>query len=161
MSYRNASDGHNGSIEMQLIDSLGNATTLNTANFNSTGGWQTWVTTNTSEVFWLDKGIHHIRLVITLQEYNINWFQFDIVASTEKSFLDTEVLVTPNPSSNYIEIILPKNKIIDDVKILDLSGRVIAQSKNKIIDVSYFPTGIYLLHINSEGATFQSKFVKK
>jgi hypothetical protein len=54
VSYRNASDGQNGSLEMQLIDSLGNATVLNQVNFTSTGGWQTWQTTNTSEVFWLE-----------------------------------------------------------------------------------------------------------
>ena len=161
VSYRNASDGHNGSLEMQLIDSLGNATTLNTANFSSTGGWQTWQTTNTSEVFWLDKGVHHIRILITLQEYNLNWFQFDIAVSDENSLLDTQVLVTPNPASNSIEIMLPENKSIDQIKVLDIFGRTIAQSKNKLVDVSYFPSGVYLLNVESEGTNYQAKFIKE
>ena len=87
VSYRNASNGFNGGIEMQLIDSLGNATVLNQANFTSTGDWQGWQTTNTSEVFWLNRGIYHIRLSITAEEFNLNWFQFDIVASDGNVFL--------------------------------------------------------------------------
>ena len=146
---------------MQLIDSLGNATTLNTANFSSTGGWQTWQTTNTSEVFWLDKGVHHIRILITLQEYNLNWFQFDIAVSDENSLLDTQVLVTPNPASNSIEIMLPENKSIDQIKVLDIFGRTIAQSKNKLVYVSYFPSGVYLLNVESEGTNYQAKFIKE
>jgi hypothetical protein len=37
VSYRNASDGQNGSLEMQLIDSLGNSSILNQVNFTATG----------------------------------------------------------------------------------------------------------------------------
>ena len=69
------------------------------------------------EVFWLDKGVHHIRVVITLQEYNLNWFQFDIVASDNNILLDNEIRVVPNPSSDFIKIKLPNFQKIDDIEI--------------------------------------------
>ena len=160
VSYRNASNGHNGSLEMQLIDSLGNATTLNQANFNSTGGWQTWQTTNTSEVFWLDKGVHHIRVVITLQEYNLNWFQFDVVASDNEILLDNEIRVVPNPSSDFIKIKLPDFQKIDDMEIFDVSGRLVFKSPNKFVNISSFKNGIYIINIRSDNKSFQTKFIK-
>jgi hypothetical protein len=161
VSYRNAADGHNGSLEMQLIDSLGNAITLNTANFTSTGGWQNWQTTNTSEVFWLNKGIHHIRVLITLQEYNLNWFQFDVVASNEKILIENDISVVPNPASDFINIILPDERVIGNLEILDLFGRVVFNSKSNTLNVSSLPNGIYILNIEAEGDTFQKKFIKK
>ena len=160
VSYRNASDGHNGSLEMQLIDTLGNATTLNQANFNSTGGWQTWQTTNTSEVFWLDKGVHHIRVVITLQEYNLNWFQFDIVASDNNILLDNEIKVVPNPSSDFIKVKLPNFQKIDDIEIFDVSGRLVFKSPNKFVNISSFKNGIYIINVRSDNKSFQTKFIK-
>ena len=99
--------------------------------------------------------------MITLQEYNLNWFQFDIAVSDENSLLDTQVLVTPNPASNSIEIMLPENKSIYQIKVLDIFGRTITQSKNKLVDVSYFPSGVYLLNIESEGTNYQAKFIKE
>ena len=160
VSYRNASNGHNGSLEMQLIDTLGNATTLNQANFNSTGGWQTWQTTNTSEVFWLDKGVHHIRVLITLQEYNLNWFQFDIVASDNDILLDNEIKVVPNPSSDFIKVKLPNFQKIDDIEIFDVSGRLVFKSPNKYVNVSSFKNGIYIINVRSDNKSFQTKFIK-
>jgi hypothetical protein len=146
---------------MQLIDSLGNAITLNTANFTSTGGWQNWQTTNTSEVFWLNKGIHHIRVLITLQEYNLNWFQFDVVASNEKILIENDISVVPNPASDFINIILPDERVIGNLEILDLFGRVVFNSKSNTLNVSSLPNGIYILNIEAEGDTFQKKFIKK
>ena len=89
--------------------------------------WQTWQTTSTSEVFWLDKGVHHIRVVITLQEYNLNWFQFDIVASTSDLLLEKEIKVVPNPSSDFINILLSKSSKIEKIQV-DISGRLMNTS---------------------------------
>ena len=146
---------------MQLIDTLGNATTLNQANFNSTGGWQTWQTTNTSEIFWLDKGIHHIRIVITLQEYNLNWFQFDIVASNNDMLLENKIRVIPNPSSDFIKILLPKSSEIEKIQVFDISGRLMNISYSDYIDISSFSDGIYIINLESDGNKFQTKFVKE
>ena len=146
---------------MQLIDTLGNATTLNQANFNSTGGWQTWQTTNTSEVFWLDKGVHHIRVVITLQEYNLNWFQFDVVVSDNEMLLENEIRVFPNPGTDFIKILLPKSNKIEKIQVFDISGRLMNTYYNDYINISSFSNGIYIINLESEGEKYQAKFIKK
>ena len=102
-----------------------------------------------------------IIIYVSFVGFTINWFQFDISVSDENSLLDTQVLVTPNPASNSIEIMLPENKSIDQIKVLDIFGRTIAQSKNKLVDVSYFPSGVYLLNVESEGTNYQAKFIKE
>ena len=147
VSYRNASDGHNGSLEMQLIDSLGNATTLNTANFTSTGGWQNWQTTNTSDVFWLNKGIHHIRVLITLQEYNLNWFQFDITASNKEFNKNSVISISPNPVLDYLKIKVSNDEIIKGIYIYDLYGKLILNSQKQNLNLDSLSKGLYIIKV--------------
>jgi hypothetical protein len=47
------------------------------------------------------------------------------------------------------------------MKVLDIFGRIITQSKNKLLDVSYFPSGVYLLNVEAEGTNYQAKFIKE
>ena len=167
VSYRNASNGFNGGIEMQLIDSLGNITVLNQANFTSTGGWQNWQTTNTSEVFWLDKGVYHIRLLITNQEFNLNWFEFNVVANVNQNDNDLELAIFPNPSNGLVNVIGEQNKL-DDLTIEiynQIGGKMYAKqfqnssSFNQIIDLSSYSNGIYFFKIKNSNSTVIKKVV--
>ena len=161
VSYRNASNGHNGTLEMQLIDTLGNATTLNQANFNSTGGWQTWQTTNTSEVFWLDKGVHHIRVLITLQEYNLNWFQFDVVASDGTINLSKNTVnVYPNPTSNFITVRSLYEDKIRELMVFDLYGKLVKKTNENILDLKTLKSGIYFLKVFTANRVEEIKIIK-
>ena len=133
---------------MQLIDSLGNATTLNTANFTSTGGWQNWQTTNTSDVFWLNKGVHHIRILITLQEYNLNWFQFDITASNKEFKNSNSVIsISPNPVLDNIKIKVSNDEIIQGIYIYDLYGKLILNSQKQNLNLDSLSKGLYIIKV--------------
>ena len=123
VSYRNASNGFNGGLELQLIDSLGNVTILDEMDFSSTGGWQDWVTTISSEVFWLDKGIYHIRIVITGQEFNLNWFEFGLVVSDQEIIAHNHVKLYPNPSNGLVNIVAENE--FNNIKIYDLLGNLV------------------------------------
>jgi hypothetical protein len=91
----------------------------------------------------------------------LNWFQFDVVASNEKILIENDISVVPNPASDFINIILPDERVIGNLEILDLFGRVVFNSKSNTLNVSSLPNGIYILNIEAEGDTFQKKFIKK
>ena len=147
VSYRNASNGFSGGIEMQLIDSIGNSTVLNQANFTSTGDWQGWQTTNTSEVFWLDRGIYHIRLLITAQEFNLNWFEFDIVASDGKSQFNELIKAYPNPTTGILNITSNYGEKINLIRLYDLYGKLIIEKNQEQVDLTHLKKGVYFLKV--------------
>jgi hypothetical protein len=162
VSYRNASDGQNGSLEMQLIDSLGNSTILNQVNFTATGGWQTWQTTNTSEVFWLNKGIHHIRILITNQEFNLNWFRFDIVADDGiNNSLKNTIDVYPNPTNDFLTIRILNGHKIKQVMVFDLYGKLVMNTNETILDLKSLNNGIYFLKVFTANRVEELKIIKK
>ncbi|MCX7953614.1 MAG: M1 family aminopeptidase [Bacteroidales bacterium] len=64
--------------------------------------------------------------------------------------------IYPNPSSEYIYLSANKNKI-DDVKIYDIFGNLVYQSKySDCINIKKFPNGIYIIDINN----LKTKFIK-
>lgn len=64
-----------------------------------------------------------------------------------------EAKVYPNPTSNFVNISM-KNRVINNVKILDQLGKIVYQEDNlnqpkKQIHVEGLSTGIYILNINT------------
>ena len=147
---------------MQLIDSItGNSNVLNQVSFTATGGWQTWETTNTSEVFWLDKGIHHIRILITNQEFNLNWFRFDIVANdginnSPKKTID----VYPNPANDFITVVSLDGHRIKQVMVFDLYGKLVINNSESVIDLKSLNSGIYFLKVFTANRVEELKIIK-
>ncbi len=79
-------------------------------------------------------------------------------------YKQSSVKIYPIPAQNYFTIIFPDNKLWD-VKILDLSGKVI-NSKNSIsdnqrIDVSELKSGMYLLYMTNGFEFISMKLVVK
>lgn len=67
--------------------------------------------------------------------------------------------IYPNPTDNQLNITTDSQ--IKQVKIMDITGKVVAiESKNKI-DVSTLDAGIYYVSIETEGGIYNTKFVKK
>lgn len=73
-----------------------------------------------------------------------------------------EVKVTPNPSSDYIQIGFDKNNYLDfNYQIIDLSGKLLLTGQNtKNIDLKHLIEGNYLLKIEVEGKSIVEKIVK-
>ena len=71
--------------------------------------------------------------------------------------------IKPNPAEKQITIGLPVNTQIQQIEITDSSGRIVFQSSSfsdKKIDVSKFPSGVYIIRLTTEEASFVGKFVK-
>lgn len=76
---------------------------------------------------------------------------------------DSKIFITPNPSSEFIKI----NNLgttDSDIKIYDLTGRVVLERKinaeNNIVEISHFQSGIYLLNIRINDSEISLKIIK-
>lgn len=69
----------------------------------------------------------------------------------------------PNPSSNYINIVMPDNSITNLLTIRDLHGRIVKKSmvNNELytMDVSGFDPGVYLITLESTDSVSHARFV--
>ena len=144
---------------MQLIDGA-EVENLTQISLPITGGWQTWETVSASTN--LIAGSYKLRMKVIQPGFNLNWIEFDY---TGNSMVLNENLITdfrlfPNPTNDFISI----NTQIENfkVEIFDLLGKKLFESYNlKIIDVTNYDKGTYLLKVSS-GLNSNSKlFIKK
>lgn len=84
-----------------------------------------------------------------------------LLSNVRFEFLD--ISVYPNPAENFITI--QTTRSIDSISIYNLLGSKILENMNynqsKGLDISQLKSGIYLLHLESEGVTGVIKFIKK
>ena len=111
-------------------------------------------------MFWLDKGIYHVRILITGQEFNLNWFEFNTVVSDELNIADeNDLVIYPNPTDGQLHINSNQNET-HYISIYDLSGRLMLKSTSKSIDISLFDPGIYLVNVKVSDYLYQQKIIK-
>ena len=167
VEYRNASEGGFGALKLQLIDGQGNATDIHTVFFTPTGGWQNWETTK--GIITLMPGVHHLRVLITQPQFNLNWYEFNLLTPTNEGKNITHINVFPNPTSDHFlvqaELSNPQNV---EINILNNLGQNVYFEKipnviylNEKIDLAGFAKGNYFLNIQMEGREFVSKKVIK
>lgn len=81
----------------------------------------------------------------------------------------TEVAISPNPTSNFVNVALNLNEPAKDVQIgiMDMTGRIIevikvgaTQKDNISVDVSNYTPGTYFLTVKTEKAFRPEKFIK-
>uniref|UniRef100_UPI003217CB69 PKD domain-containing protein n=1 Tax=uncultured Draconibacterium sp. TaxID=1573823 RepID=UPI003217CB69 len=77
----------------------------------------------------------------------------------------SEVRVYPNPTSDYINISLEMVEPDDSYTIFNLSGAMLVQnqitSSLTQVDLSSYPSGIYLVRVNNNGQVMNKKIIKK
>ncbi len=153
VNYRTASESAGGGLQMELIDTLGKATTIHSATFPATGGWQTW--TNTSRAAYIKSGLQHIRLKITKSQFNVNWFEFSILTSIDDERIDNNVILYPNPGEGlyYLKTDATLSGI-SSIYVFNSQGQTIivkssdiADNYEETIDLSTFDSGIYFVKI--------------
>ncbi len=85
----------------------------------------------------------------------------DPIASTIDG-LNKAITIYPNPSSDYINVALSDNSIINEIIVLDGSGRIVKNVavNERTIDVSSLANGNYILRISSEDGVFAKKFLR-
>lgn len=74
-----------------------------------------------------------------------------------------ELLVFPNPASNWLELILPQQSL-HQLRLMDLSGRILYQTDLQQyrattfhIPLHYVTNGVYYVEVAGEGSIFRSK----
>jgi len=166
VDYRTSSESAGGAIQLQLIDDEGEATTLHSASFPATGGWQTWETT--SKNLSLTAGQHRLRLLITQSLFNVNWFQFTFLTSIEEQNQIADLNIFPNPFKNTFTV---KGTLKSPQKVrLEVYNSMGQQLYNKAIqsfssfdesiDLSKFSPGNYYLTILLEnGDAYREKLI--
>ena len=167
VAYRTAALSETGQVKMQLIDANGNATTLHTVSFPSTGGWQTWTTTSTTASLYA--GQHHIRVTITEPLFNMNWFDFTNLTATEEPALLEGLSVYPNPGYSLftLQATLTEKQNME-MQVVNMLGQTIISKSLKgisrlqeTLDLSAFPAGQYFVILRAgNGALFAEKLLK-
>lgn len=83
------------------------------------------------------------------------------ILSTGDHFADS-FSVYPNPATDVLHIRSGENERIDRVAVYNLTGQMIVENRfAQQIDVAHLPVGVYLIEIESNGASVTKKFIKK
>ncbi len=168
IDYRTASESSAGALQLQRINDDGSTSVLQISSFEPTGGWQDWETT--SKNISLTKGRHQIRLLITQPQFNINWFEFTALTSTNEPELLTNMVIYPNPTSGTFLLEGSTEKIEDlEIQVVNLLGQLVyskrieqATELKTQINIEGQTAGTYLLLVRSKNAVVHSvKILKK
>jgi hypothetical protein len=71
--------------------------------------------------------------------------EYAIITGIEENISNTNLLLYPNPITNYFEI--KTDKEIKEVSVFDLHGRQLVKQHELIINMKYLPNGIYFVKI--------------
>lgn len=84
--------------------------------------------------------------------------------SVDEAFIYS-IKLFPNPVSDMLYINTTENKIIQSVRITDISGKQISNqilnTPNANLDISAFAAGMYLAHIEIDGHVLVKQFIKR
>ncbi len=165
--YRNASDGGSGQVQLQIIEEDGTATLLHTLTFSTTGGWQTWQSNNKTAN--LMAGVHHIRVLITQPQFNLNWLEFTFLTPANEEQLISNLNVFPNPSDDQFLVqaeLLNRQNI--ELNVFNNLGQIVFSKKindvlalNEKLDLTHFSAGHYYLNLRMENGNSVSKKLVK
>jgi len=77
------------------------------------------------------------------------------------------VTISPNPTTDFINVKIDKNKVLERYFVTDMSGAYLeTKGVNKVvdhirIDARNFDNGLYILGLNFEGESVKLKFIKR
>lgn len=100
---------------------------------------------------------HSVNNIARLLDYP-DTTNYDAVKEISES--EDEIKIYPNPVQNQVTVSELKQGA--QIQVSDITGRVLIQTTESIIDVSYLSSGIYLLEIKTMGGkSAVKKFVKE
>lgn len=121
-------------------------------------------------VNWTEPGDHQIRVkyVNDCGESDYKVLTVTVVDNLSvDDLIKPEVLVSPNPFNNEINIVFQDLQEKLDVKILSLAGQVVYEkhynslSEIRIINLGKLSSGVYFLTIKNGNSTYVKKIIKK
>jgi len=81
----------------------------------------------------------------------------------EEEVVEEELLIYPNPTSEYLHVHLSENTDIDNLQVIDINGRVVMQFSHAVdkafaLDVSGLKPGLYILQLVAKDGIINRKF---
>jgi len=160
VEYRHAALSETGAVDL-LLKEGDQFTLLNTTSLPSTGGWQTWSTTESMVT--LPTGIIELRIRIRLPQFNLNYLDFSLITSHTEDQINNPIAIYPNPVLDILRI--DSNLDIKSVTIVDLSGRIVQPTIRdglSKINVARLNPGLYLLKVvTADNEVLIERFVKQ
>lgn len=94
------------------------------------------------------------------------------VASIEDVFNDGKIAVFPNPTDRFVTIQVESQEYLNgevSIQVIDAQGRLVIEQtedanllkSGKVIDFEGLASGLYLMHLESEGQTFDQRILLK
>ncbi|MEO0037195.1 MAG: hypothetical protein RIQ59_406 [Bacteroidota bacterium] len=82
---------------------------------------------------------------------------------SNSDFSQNKAIVYPNPANNFLNINLDNNSFIDNIVIIDISGKIILEQKQSgtQIEIESISPGCYILEAFSGENKYQFKFIKQ
>ena len=83
------------------------------------------------------------------------------LGSNDFTYLENAISLFPNPTSGQVKLNMSNDIDIVNVKLYNLLGQQIAIATNDAIEMSYLPTGLYYLQINTNLGTITKTVIRK
>jgi hypothetical protein len=74
--------------------------------------------------------------------------------------LKNEIVLFPNPTSNYFVITISADIILKEVVLYDLYGRRITTTSKNNLDLSHLSNGVYFIKIYTNNGSITKKILK-
>ena len=165
VEYRVASTSGGGSLQ---LENAGGSPVYGSLGVPNTGGWQNW--TSISHTVSLSAGQQQIAIKALAGGWNLNWIKISSASGARLSpelvqdLPETELKVYPNPVEDFLSIGLSKDRVLQQIEVLDISGRALYQMKspdyNKV-DLSFLEAGQYFLRIQIDDQVQTKRIIKK
>ena len=107
---------------------------------------------------------YKLRVFRTLALANNDSYKSFTIHSTEtlssnNTSLENSIGVYPNPADTMLQITNTENHTIKSVTLFNILGKSVLSTTSKTIDISTYPTGIYLIKITTEKGAVTKKIV--
>ena len=85
----------------------------------------------------------------------------------ESHELNNAISIYPNPANEQVTISNSSNIALETAMIYDLNGKLVSQinlqnmQSEKMIDVSAYATGVYMVYITGEQSSVVKRLIKK
>lgn len=84
------------------------------------------------------------------------------VTVNENDILNTNFIISPNPSQGNLSILNLEEQLIESIEILDLQGKVCHTSKSTNLNLAYLKAGTYFVRIKTiNGSSSTKKWIKE
>ena len=118
----------------------------------------------------LGVGTYDIVLTATDDYDNVTTCNFTLdltILGTQDNELNNAISLYPNPANEQVTISNSSNIALETAMIYDLNGKLVSQinlqnmQSEKMIDVSAYATGVYMVYITGEQSSVVKRLIKE